>query len=449
MKGGYHEYSLNYIEKGGGQFLTLSYEGPGITKKEVPNDVFFYTAPVIDTIVHDTSQNVVTGVNYAYFEGTFNALPDFTKLTAVKKGIDRNISLSPRTQDDNFAFQFTGYLSVPVNGLYTFYTSSDDGSNLFINDAKIVDNDGLHGMQERSGTVQLTAGLHKYEINFFEKAGGEQLVVNYEGPGIPKQPFPDQILFTIISPKDTVITDTTQVSENGINYAYYEGYWTILPDFSALPAIITGTVLNFDLTPAVNNDNFGFQFVGYIDLPTNGTYTFYTDSDDGSKLYIDNIMVVDNDGLHGSFEQAGSLYLTAGRHAITVGYFDRTLDHKLLVSYEGPGIAKQLVPSKILFKSNSAWARQATDDGTESTSMHYAPNPTQGLVNIEFQSVESGELTVQLINSMSSISFEKKLNVIKGLNQISLNFEELASGIYLLSCIKNDIKLSGKIVIVK
>ena len=63
------------------------------------------------------------------------------------------------------------------------------------------------------------------------------------------------------------------------------------------------------------------RFRGYINITTAGSYTFYTASDDGSKLYIDGVQVVDNDGLHGIVEQSGTLTLTAGMHAIEVTFF--------------------------------------------------------------------------------------------------------------------------------
>ena len=59
-----------------------------------------------------------------------------------------------------------------VAGAYTFRTCSDDGSNLFIGNDKVVDNDGLHGIQCREGTVNLASGDSMISVNFFENGGG-------------------------------------------------------------------------------------------------------------------------------------------------------------------------------------------------------------------------------------------------------------------------------------
>jgi hypothetical protein len=73
------------------------------------------------------------------------------------------------------------FIKVKQDDQYTFFTSSDDGSKLYIGDTLVVDNDGLHGMQEREGTIGLRAGKHAIRVDFFEKIGGEGLCVSYAG----------------------------------------------------------------------------------------------------------------------------------------------------------------------------------------------------------------------------------------------------------------------------
>jgi hypothetical protein len=139
----------------------------------------------------------------------------------------------------------------------------------------IVDNDGLHGVQERSGSVRLPPGKHPVEITFFERTGGQVLEVRYEGPGIAKQLIPNSVLFRRSAP-----------ATPGLDYAYYHGTWDNLPNFDALTPVQTGVLSNVSLSPATQGDLFGFKYTGYIQIPTEGIYTFYTTSDDGSRLYI-------------------------------------------------------------------------------------------------------------------------------------------------------------------
>lgn len=149
-------------------------------------------------VIPDKSMNIdypLNGIKYFYYEGKWDTLPDFTSLVPVKEGTIRNLEISSRNQDDNFAFRFNGYILIPDDDVYTFYTGSDDGSKLFIDEKLIVDNDGLHGLQEKKGIAALSKGYHKIEVQYFERTGGNELKVSFESRKIKKQIIPDDILF--------------------------------------------------------------------------------------------------------------------------------------------------------------------------------------------------------------------------------------------------------------
>lgn len=138
----------------------------------------------------------------------------------------------------------------------------------------------------------------------------------------------------------------------GVSYEYYELInLAQLPDFDALTPTATGHSAGFDISVRQRNDDFAFRFSGVIEIPTTGDWTFYTSSDDGSQLFIDGSLVVDNDGLHGEEERSGTVTgLVAGFHAITVTMFERGGQEVLTASWAGPGIDKQLIPSVALFR---------------------------------------------------------------------------------------------------
>jgi hypothetical protein len=96
---------------------------------------------------------------------------------------------------DTYSVRFKGYISISTSETYTFYTSSDDGSKLFISGAEIVDNDGLHGDVEASGSLALTPGIYSIEVLMFENTGGDVLTVSYSSASITKT----QIPFTVLS----------------------------------------------------------------------------------------------------------------------------------------------------------------------------------------------------------------------------------------------------------
>mgnify|MGYP002819199525 FL=1 len=135
------------------------------------------------------------GLRYAYYEGSWDSLPAFDKLTKAKTGVISNIDISKRSKDNHFGFVFEGLILIQEKGVYTFYTDSDDGSQLFIGDDLVVDNDGLHSMTEVSGSVALAAGHHPIRVTYFEKNGGNQLNIYFESVKIQKRFIPDNLLF--------------------------------------------------------------------------------------------------------------------------------------------------------------------------------------------------------------------------------------------------------------
>lgn len=82
------------------------------------------------------------GVNYAYFEGDWQTLPDFDELATTVSGKTNDIDLDVRYREEYFGLQFTGYINIKHAGNYTFYLRSDDGSRFTIDETVVVDNDG-------------------------------------------------------------------------------------------------------------------------------------------------------------------------------------------------------------------------------------------------------------------------------------------------------------------
>lgn len=87
---------------------------------------------------------------------------------------------------------------------------------------------------------------------------------------------------------------------------------------------------------------------GSINIDTAGKYTFKITSDDGSWLYIDDILVIDNGGSHPIKSETGSLALEKGAHKITIKYFDRGGGAVLNLSWFPPGGVESGIPVESL-----------------------------------------------------------------------------------------------------
>ncbi|MEU3734664.1 family 16 glycoside hydrolase [Streptomyces sp. NPDC033538] len=99
---------------------------------------------------------------------------------------------------DNFVSEASGYLVAPRDGTYVFRLTSDDGSRLTLNDATVIDHDGLHGAEPKDGTVELTAGAHPLRVEHFDRGGGQELRLSWMPPGESE--------FTVV-PREALSTD--------------------------------------------------------------------------------------------------------------------------------------------------------------------------------------------------------------------------------------------------
>ncbi len=90
----------------------------------------------------------------------------------------------------NYAVRMTGSITIPAAGSWTFHLHSDDGALLSINGAVVVDNNGLHSPQWRSGTVTLPAGPATIEVRYHECTGEHVLRLEWESSGTPRAVVP-------------------------------------------------------------------------------------------------------------------------------------------------------------------------------------------------------------------------------------------------------------------
>ena len=128
----------------------------------------------------------------------------------------------------------------------------------------------------------------------------------------------------------------------GVHFSLYEGRWEYLPDFTAMKPVKAGTVRSINIEEVTDRKMyFGIVFHGIVDVKKPGEYTFYISSNDGGILSVDNRIVADNDGAHGTQERSGKVYLKKGRHLIEVRYFQAGGGKSLKVSWEGPSFGKR------------------------------------------------------------------------------------------------------------
>lgn len=139
-----------------------------------------------------------------------------------------------------------------------------------------------------------------------------------------------------------------QLALTDITYEFFYGKDDKLPDFSKLTATKTGNVDSLDLRKASDqSDGYRLRFSGQLQVTIPGDYLFTTKIDDGGELFIDGQSIVFNEGDPGYNEATGLVNLTAGTHDFVLTYYQEVWGATLVVDYEGPGIIKQSLASKM------------------------------------------------------------------------------------------------------
>jgi len=140
--------------------------------------------------------------------------------------------------------------------------------------------------------------------------------------------------------------------QGGMHYQYYEGDWNKLPDFEKLKPVREGFAdSTFQLGKLPRKENFGLVLQGMIAIDEEGYYIFGLNSDDGSKFYLDNKLVINNDGIHGSDGVRSYIVpLRKGFYPVRIEYFQKGGGSALNLEYLTPFTIARKDPKGIPFK---------------------------------------------------------------------------------------------------
>jgi pimeloyl-ACP methyl ester carboxylesterase len=154
-----------------------------------------------------------------------------------------------------------------------------------------------------------------------------------------------------VSPSSNQVIGYTH--RQGLNYKYYNGSYSNLPNFNNLTPVKSGVTdtVNAGNGIRTQDDNFALKWEANIYIPVTGTWTFETASDDGSRLYIDvpyssgATPLIDNDGAHSLTSKSASKYLTQGYHSIVITYAEVGGDNFMDLYWSNAmGLARERLP---------------------------------------------------------------------------------------------------------
>lgn len=140
-----------------------------------PSPIFSIQASKANMEKGETNPKTENGTNFKYYEGNFSSVSQIEKSVVKASGTIAAPTIKEAMQPDHFGYIFTGFIYIPQDDVYEFMTKSDDGSVLYINNTKVVDNDGSHAAITATGRIALKKGFHPYKLMYFEDYEGDEL----------------------------------------------------------------------------------------------------------------------------------------------------------------------------------------------------------------------------------------------------------------------------------
>ncbi|NJK52839.1 MAG: DUF4347 domain-containing protein [Leptolyngbyaceae cyanobacterium SU_3_3] len=291
------------------------------------------------------------GLKGEYFDNR-----DFTDLIVTR--IDPTVNFdwaagspAPGVAPDTFSVRWTGQVQALSTGNYTFFTSTDDGVRLSVNGQTLINRFVDQSTKEYNGTIALVAG-QKYDIQMEYYDNGFDAVSRllWAGPGVAKQVIPTSQLYSTIPP----VIDPGPVPDpgtgNGLKGEYYDNI-----DFTNLALTRTDANVNFDWaegspSPVIGPDTFSVRWTGQVEALYSETYTFFTSTDDGVRLFVNGQQIINRFVDQGTTEHRGTIALVAGqKYDIRLEYYDNTFDAVARLGWSSARQARQIIPKSQLY----------------------------------------------------------------------------------------------------
>jgi arylsulfatase A-like enzyme len=230
--------------------------------------------------------------------------------------------------------------------------------------------------------VRTNLTSHATDFRIYDTLNDPKESTNLVGqPGVPtQQQFKDRVLqMRRASTSNVRSYDTEQIPAitppavvNGLAYRAYEMATPWTPDWSTQSSVASGTVTTPDTSVRTRAHDIGLHFSGYLQVPADGTYTFYLTTDTGAFVRIHDAQLLDADfGYTANSEKSsGTIPLKAGYHPIRIDYRHATAaSHSISLQWQGPGIAKQAIPASVWFREGvtAPVPPTAVDDSVSTT----------------------------------------------------------------------------------
>jgi hypothetical protein len=265
--------------------------------------------------------------------------------------------------EDHFSVRWTGQIQPRYSGTYTFYTTSDDGIRLWVDNKSVIDDWTDHGATEDMGTIDLVGG-QKYDlkVEFYDGVVNALARFWWSSDCQFREIVPtSQLYFT-----EPVCMPASIGSGDGVKGEYYDN-----ADLSDLKLTRTDSTIAFDWgdgtspDPAVAAGTYSVRWTGQVQAKYTDNITFYTVTDDGVRLIVDDKVLIDNWTDHGVTEDAATIPLTAGqKYNLRLEFYNNGGSANARLSWGSQCQTKEIIPATQLMTTYTGLACAAPVTGT-------------------------------------------------------------------------------------
>lgn len=229
---------------------------------------------------------------------------------------------------------------------------------------------------------------------------------------------------------------------HGLTAKYFSNVFASIPNSSPVLSRIDANI-NFAWGTAspggtVSANAFAARWTGKIKVNSTGTYTFYTYSDDGARLWVNGQLIIDKWAYQGPTEWSGSISLLGGLYYdIKLEYFEGNGDATCKLSYSSATTPKAIVPSNILFPEGTGARMDLNESAAAPYALEAFPNPCTESINLKLQADLPHMETVVIENLQGQHIMAQQVELLEGINEITIATGSLQDGMYIVNMAGN------------
>lgn len=348
-------------------------------------------SPTPTQILTPTPTPIFSGFKGEYWNtptaGTAPTFPTGTpNLTRDDASINFNWgTASPGTgiNVDHFVTRWTKTQNFDA-GTYRFTTTSDDGIRVYIDNELVINKWVDQSATTWTGDKTLTAGNHVIKVEYYENGydafarfsfakiastptptpspsptptptpSPTPTPTNSPTPTPTKSPTPTPTKTPTPTPSPTSTPSPTPGAQvNGLLGEYFDNMDLTNSKLKRVDGTINFTWGRLSPNSVIQPDTFSVRWTGQVQPQYSQTYTFYTATDDGVRLWVNNQLIIDKWVNQSSREWSGTIALTANqKYNIRLEYFENSVDAVSKLLWSSPSRSKQVIPQDRLFTTS-------------------------------------------------------------------------------------------------